>query len=142
MKSAFYSYLACFVKTCILNMCVSRHRISCCSPSRRPASRPTQQPINQSNSSKSHTSTREAPSQHHHTGSKPRVAKRRRLGGLIASRASVSLRDSLHIYTLSTEARENCRGKPPTQQSCRVYNSGRLEYSQVNRVITRWPVLV
>jgi len=28
-----------------------------------------------------HTSTREATSQYHHTGSKPRVAKRRRMGG-------------------------------------------------------------
>jgi len=37
---------------------------------------------------------------------------RRRLGWLRASRASVSLRDSLNIYTLFTEARENCRGKP------------------------------
>jgi len=70
------------------------------------------QSINQSESSKSHTSTREATSQHNHTGSKPSVAKRRRLGGLRASRASVSLRDSLHIYTLFTEARKKCRRKP------------------------------
>jgi len=49
-----------------------------------------------------HTSTREATFQHHHAGSKPFVgltcvAKRRRLGGLRANRASVSLRDSLNI---------------------------------------------
>jgi len=55
--------------------------------------------VNQIKSSKSkepHTGTREATSQHHHTGSKPCVAKRRRLGGLKANRASVSLRDSLN----------------------------------------------
>ena len=51
------------------------------------------QSINQSKSSKSHASTREATSQHDHTGSKPRVAKQRRLEGLRASRASISLRD-------------------------------------------------
>jgi len=52
-----------------------------------------------------HASTREATSQHHHTGSKPCVAKRRRLGWLMASRASYSL----NMCTLSTEARENFR---------------------------------
>ena len=67
----------------------------------------------QSKSSKRHTSTREATFQHNHTGSKPRDAKRRRLGGLRASRASVSLRDSLDVYTLFTKAREYCRGKRP-----------------------------
>jgi len=52
--------------------------------------------INQSTkTSERHTSTREATSQRNHTGSKPRDAKRRRLGGLRASRASASLRDSL-----------------------------------------------
>ena len=73
------------------------------------------QSINQQSikSSKRHTGTREATSQRNHTGSKPRDAKRRRLGGLRASRASVGLRDSLYVYTLFTEARENCRGKPP-----------------------------
>jgi len=74
----------------------------------------SRQSINQSiKSSKRHTSTREATSQRNHTGSKPRDAKRRRLGGLRASRASISLRDSLHVYMLVTEARKNCRGKPP-----------------------------
>jgi len=63
--------------------------------------------INQSiKSSKRHTSTREATSQRNHTGSKHRDAKRRRLGGLRASRASVSLRDSLYVYTVFTEARK------------------------------------
>jgi len=57
--------------------------------------------VNQSiKSSKRHTSTREATSQRSHMGSKPRDAKRRRLGGLRASRASVSLRDSLFVCTL------------------------------------------
>ena len=62
-----------------------------------------------------HTSTREAVSQHHHMGSKPCVAKHRRLGGLRTNRASVSLRDSLKMCTLSTEARETSKfqGKPP-----------------------------
>ena len=65
------------------------------------------QSINQSiKSSKRHTSTREATSQRNHTGSKPRDAKRRRLGGLRASRASASLRDSLYVYALFTEARK------------------------------------
>jgi len=65
------------------------------------------QSINQSiKSSKRHTSTREATSQRNHTGSKPRDAKRRRLGGLRASRASISLRDSLYVNTLFTEARK------------------------------------
>ena len=50
--------------------------------------------------------TREATSQRNHTSSKPRNAKRRRLGGLRASRASVSLRDSLFVYKLFTEARK------------------------------------
>jgi len=67
------------------------------------------QSINQSiKSSKRHTSTKEATSQRNHTGSNPRDAKRRRLGGLRASRASASasLRDSLYVYTLFTEARK------------------------------------
>jgi len=72
------------------------------------------QSINQSiKSSKRHTSTREAASQRNHTGSKPRDAERRRLGGLSASRASVSLRDSLYVYTLLLKRAKNCRGKPP-----------------------------
>jgi len=70
-----------------------------------------------------HTSTstiaiREATSQHHHTGGKPCVAKRRRLGGLRAKRSSVSLRDSLNscVARFFRSAR-NCRGKPPQAAS-------------------------
>jgi len=78
---------------------------------------PTRQSINQSiKSSKRHTSTREATSQRNHTGknSKRRDAKRRRLGGLRASRASVSLRDSLYVYKLFTEA---CEKLPRTRKT-------------------------
>jgi len=70
-------------------------------------------------SSKRHTSTREATSQRNHTGSKPRDAKRRAglLGGLRASRASVSLRDSLYVYTLFTEARKKLPRKTTSDVS-------------------------
>jgi len=74
--------------------------------------------INQSiKSSKRHTSTREATSQLNYTGSKPRDAQRRRLGGLRASRASVSLRDSLFVYTLFTEARKKLPRKTTSDVS-------------------------
>ena len=53
-----------------------------------------------------HKRSHTPPQPHGHTGSKPRDAKRRRLGGLRASRASASLRDSPCVYTLFTEARK------------------------------------
>jgi len=56
--------------------------------------------INQSiKSSKRHTSTREATSQRNHTGSKTHDAKRRRLGGLRASRASASFCVTRSLFT-------------------------------------------
>jgi len=74
--------------------------------------------VNQSiKSTKRHTSTREATSQRNHTGSKPRDAKRCRLGGRRASRASVSLRDSLYVYTLFTEARKKLPRKTTSDVS-------------------------
>jgi len=73
------------------------------------------QSINQSiKSSKRHTSTREATSQRNHTGSKPRDAKRRRLGGLRVSRASASLCVTRSMFTRFLQKRaKHCRGKLP-----------------------------
>jgi len=102
----------------------------------RARGRVSSQSINQSKSSKSHTSTREATSQHHHTGGKPCVAKQRRLGGLRAKRASVSLRDSLNICTLFKEACETVNAPSPSLCAlARIEGGGATkELYQVHRV--------
>ena len=95
----FHGAPACFIIW--LGVRTLTHSPSAQRATRKVSSLHNQSTINQSiKFSKRHTSTREAISQRNHTGCKPRNAKSRRLGGLRASRASVSLlRDSPSMFT-------------------------------------------